>query len=189
MNIRIKTDITSEVLSAKDLNPFIKYEDMGESEIAIIDDMITAVRAHFEQRTGLSFAERTYEIYFNETPYVIPVTPVISVDKVETIDYLGVKSELVLNSGYYKRGLYEVEIITGGKAISNPFVSFPERYQILVTCKAGYGHDDTETLPGDIAEAIKRQVFQWYENRDDFYEQKLLGSVDKIIKLHRTTWV
>jgi|GEM_PF-1562192 len=192
MDIRISTDITSEILSAADLKPYIKYEDTDADEITLIDDMIKTVRTYLEQRTGLSFAQRTYEIFFKwaDAPFILPVYPIISVDKVETVDYLGTKTELTLNSGYYKRGLYDVEIITSGlSSVSNPFSETSSVYNLLVTCKAGYGHTDTENLPKDLIGAIKTQVFQWYENRDDFYEGNYLGMVDKIIKLHRRVWI
>jgi len=191
MDVRIKTDITSEILSAADIKPYIKYEDTDADEIIVIDDMIKTVRTYLEQRTGSSFAEREYEIFFksDESPFILPVYPIISVDKVETVDYQGTKAELELNSGYYKAGLYEVTIITSTSAvIINPF-SESSTYNLLVTCKAGYGHDDTEILPKDLIGAIKTQVFQWYENRDDFYEGNYLGMVDKIVKLHRRVWI
>lgn len=189
MDVRIKTDITSEILSAADVKPYIKYEDSDADEITVIDDMIKTVRSHLEKRTGLSFAEREYEIFFksDESPFILPVYPIISVDKIETVDYQGSKNELELNSGYYKAGLYEVIINASiGSTMNNPFISI---YNLLVTCKAGYGHADTEDLPKDLIGAIKTQVFQWYENRDDFYEGNYLGMVDKIIKLYRRDWI
>ena len=192
MDVRIKTDITSEILSAADVKPYIKYEDSDADEITVIDDMIKTVRSHLEKRTGLSFAEREYEIFFksDESPFILPVYPIISVDKVETVDYQGSKDELELNSGYYKAGLYEVTIITSTSAvIKNPFSESGSTYNLLVTCKAGYGHANTENLPKDLIGAIKTQVFQWYENRDDFYEGNYLGMVDKIIKLYRRDWI
>lgn len=191
MDVRIKTDIT-EILSAADLKPYIKYEDSDADEITVIDDMIKTVRTHLEERTGLSFAERTYEIFFKwaDAPFILPVYPIISVDKVETVDYLGTKDELSLNSGYYKAGLYEVTIIASVSAsVNNPFSESGSTYNLLVTCKAGYGHANTETLPKDLIGAMKTQIFQWYENRDDFYEGNYLGMVDKIIKLHRRVWI
>jgi hypothetical protein len=30
------------------------------------------------------------------------------------------------------------------------------------------------------------QIKQWYDNRDDFYEFKILGSIEKILYLHKT---
>jgi uncharacterized phiE125 gp8 family phage protein len=189
MNTRIKTDLVQEPLNREELANYIKFQDDNAEEDLLIAGMISSVRAHFETRTGLSFAEKTYETFFsyNDKPFILPRSPVISVDKVELIDYQGTKSELVLNSGYYKRGLYEVEILTSEMAgWVNPLTSFGDYYDLLVTYKAGYGHADTENIPADLLEAMKKQIKQWYDNRDDFYEFNILGSIDKILNKHKT---
>jgi len=181
MDTRIKTDAVQEPLSQDELSTFIKFEDDNAEEDLLITNMISSVRAHFEKRTGLAFAEKTFETLFryDDKPYLLPRSPVISVDKVETVDYQGTKVELVLNSGYYKRGLYEVEI-QASEMTSDRY------YDLLVTYKAGYGHADTEKLPADLMECMKKQVKQWYDNRDDFFEFKILGSIERILNLHKT---
>jgi uncharacterized phiE125 gp8 family phage protein len=191
MDIKIKTDAESEVLSSSDIAGFLKYEDGDEDELALIDEMIKAVRVHFEKRTGLSFVKKTYQVHFkyDDKPYILPVSPVISVEKVETVDYEGEKIELTLNTDYWKRGLYEIEIITTSMAtIPSPFLTFDAKYDLLVEFKAGYGDDETETLPGDLLDALKKQVKQWYDNRDDFYEDKILGSIDRVLRLYKKTF-
>jgi uncharacterized phiE125 gp8 family phage protein len=188
MDTRITADIATEPVLYAEGAQYIKFNDAADtSEIALITSMIKACRVHMEKKTGLSFAERTYEVLFKkgDVPYVIPITPIISIDKVETVDYQGTKTELVLNSGYYKRGLYEIEIQTSEMVgLSNPWASQAGSYDLLVTFKAGYGHTNTQVLPEDIREAIKKQVMQWYDNRDDFYEMKLLGSVESILRTY-----
>jgi len=178
MDLRLKTDLTSEPLSAKDLKPYIKYEDTDVDEINLIDEMIVAARTLFERRTGLSFAKKIYQCFFlkEDKPYILPVRPIISVDKVETIDYLNEKTELTYNTEYFKKGLYEIEIVTSMVSSGS---------NLLVEFTVGYGDTETETLPGDLIEAMKRQVAQWYDNRDDFRELELLGSIEKIISLYR----
>jgi uncharacterized phiE125 gp8 family phage protein len=180
MDTRIKTDVAQEPLNQDELANYIKFQDDNAEEDLLIEGMINSVRTHFEKRTGLSFVEKTYETFFryNDKPFVLPRSPVISVDKVELIDYQGTKTELVLNSDYFKRGLYEIEILTSSM--------YGSIYDLLVTYKAGYGHANTETLPADLLEAMKKQVKQWYDNRDDFYEFNILGSIDKILNKHKT---
>lgn len=186
MITRIKTDIALEPLLAKDFKNFIKFDDDNIEEEQLISAMISAARAHFEKRTGLSFAQRTFETQFkyDDQPFILPRYPVISVDNVETVDYLGAKTGLTLNSDYYKSGLYEVEIITDFAGWPNPWKSSSDYNDLLVTYKAGFGHADTEALPADLLEALKKQVLQWYENRDDFKEFNILGSIDKILLSH-----
>ena len=105
MDLRISTDIAAEILATDEVCQFIKLEDQDDGpELLLVEQMISSVRTHFERRTGLSFAPRTYEAFFrrSESPFILPVAPVISVDKVETIDYLGTKTEQTLNEGYYE---------------------------------------------------------------------------------------
>jgi len=188
MDSRIKTDTEIEVVTSTVMARFLKYEDGDEDELSLIDSMIKSCRMLFEQITGLSFLEKTYQCQFryNDKPYVLPVSPVVSVDKVETVDYEGETDELTLNTDYWKRGLYEIEIITGSMAmIPNPFLTFESKYDLLVEYKAGYGHEDTETLPEPLLNAVKMQVKQWYDNRDDFYEMKVLGSIKMILSKYR----
>jgi uncharacterized phiE125 gp8 family phage protein len=188
MDTRIKTDITQELLSKDELDNFIKFEDDNGEEDLLIMNMISSVRSHFEKITGLSFGEKTFEtlFHYDDKPFILPRSPVISVDKVELVDYQGTKSELVLNSGYYKRGLYEVEILTSEMiGWQNPLTSFGGYYDLFVTYKAGYGNTGTEQLPADLLEAMKKQIKQWYDNRDDFYEFQILGSIEKIINKHK----
>jgi hypothetical protein len=68
---------------------------------------------------------------------------------------------------------------------TNPLTSFGGYYDLLVTYKAGYGNTNTENLPADLLEAMKKQIKQWYDNRDDFYEFQILGSIEKIINKHK----
>jgi len=191
MKTRIATDIVKEILTSDEVSTFIKFEDTDNPETSLIKNMITAVRSHFEKRTGLSFIEKTYETFFrhDESPFYLPVSPVISVDKVEMIDSLGEKTELTFNTDYYKRGFYDIEILPTLSSTLNPLTGFGGNYDLFVTYKAGYGHSDTEALPGDLMEAMKRQIAQWYDNRDDFRELNILGGIEKILQAHRTTWL
>ncbi len=190
MDKRIKTDITSEILTAQDLKTFIVYDDNDAAEITLIDDMIKSVRTHLERRMSLSFGARVYEVFFksDDSPFMLPVYPIISIDEVNTVDYEGNQVELDLNTGYFKKGTYEVEILPVLGPSNNPFTGVSTNLDIMVECTAGYGHDDTEILPLDIVGAIKSQVFQWYDNRDDFYEGNFLGLIDKIIRSYKREW-
>lgn len=181
MQTRIKTDLSVEPLTLAVMSQFLKYEDNATAENALINAMISSVRILLEKRTGLTFAEKEFEILFDsdDYPFIIPVSPIISVDEVITIDYQGTESDaLVLNTGYFKAGMYEVELIVPGLIA---------RSKVKATVKAGYGHADTEDIPAIITDAMKTQVFQWYENRDDFKELNTLGVINKIVNLFKRT--
>ena len=185
MQTRIKTDLTTEPLTLAVMKQFLKYEE-GEAdaedltaEEVLINSMISSVHTILEKRTGLVFAEKEFEILFDmdDFPFAIPVSPVISVDEVLIIDYKGTEGDaLELNTGYYKAGMYEVELTVPGMIKSS---------RLKVTAKAGYGHADTETLPVALLNAMKSQVFQWYQNRDDFRELNVIGTIDKAVNLFK----
>lgn len=179
MDTRIKDNIKTEILTLREVKNYIKFNDDNAEEEMLIIGMIASVRTHFEKRTGLSFAEKTYETLFRsyDRPFILPVSPVISIDSVELVDYQGTRLPLTINNGYYKKGLYEIEIQPFGVGQSDT---------LLVTYKAGYGHANTEPLPEDLKDAMRKQIKQWYDNRDDFYEFNILGSINKVLQLYKT---
>lgn len=191
MDNYVKTAAESDILDCDDVAQFLKYEDDEEAENTLIDNMIAEVRDYFERATGLSFVSKTYITYFrhDDKPYILPVSPVIAIVKVETVDIDGTTSELTENSDYYKKGMHEVEIITDASSISNPFRTFAGKYDLKVEYTAGYGHASTGTLPASLLGAVKKQLLQWYDNRDDYNEYKILGSIEKVLNLHRRRWL
>jgi len=192
MNIRIKTDLEAEPLSLIVMSQFLKYEDNQTAENTLISSMISSVRTILEQRTGLVFASKTFEVHFDPSdyPFVIPVYPIISVDSMVAIDYKGTETDLTLNTDYYKTGMYEIDLIVNSLLNYDVMAEsdkYKDRYK--VTCKAGYGDDDTETLPVALLNAMQSQVFQWYQNRDDFMEGNVLGLIDKAVMLFKREFI
>jgi len=186
MEIRITTDLSSEPVSLELIKQYIKFAyDTDTSEVVLIDNLNRAVRSHLERLTGLVFAKKSFEIRFTkedahfdsvtQSPgadkYVIPVSPVISITKVTVVDLNDSSTELEKNSDYYVKGKYNRELIY---ALGNS-------QELVVECNAGYGEGDTETLPADIQEAIKKQTGRWYWYRDDYVEGKFLPEVHSII--------
>ena len=193
MNIRIKTDLEAEPLSLIVMSQFLKYEDNQTAENTLISSMISSVRTILEQRTGLVFASKTFEVHFDPSdyPFVIPVYPIISVDSMVAIDYQGTETDLTLNTDYYKTGMYEIDLIINSLLNYNPETLDDDKYhdRYKVTVKAGFGHDDTETLPVALLNAMQSQVFQWYQNRDDFMEGNVLGLIDKAVMLFKREFI
>ena len=192
MNIRIKTDLEAEPLTLAVMSQFLKYEDNQTAENTLISSMISSVRTILEQRTGLVFAAKTFEVHFDPSdyPFVIPVYPIISVDSMVAIDYQGTETDLTLNTDYYKTGMYEIDLIVNSLLNYDVMAEsdkYKDRYK--VTCKAGYGDDDTETLPVALLNAMQSQVFQWYQNRDDFHEGNVLGLINKAVMLFKREFI
>jgi hypothetical protein len=103
--------------------------------------------------------------------FVLPVFPVLSVTEVKRIDLNDDSDTLDLNSDYYSKGKYERTII----------YPLGVTQELIVKCTAGYDESDSETLPADIKEAIKKQVGRWYWHRDDYIEGKHIPEVNNII--------
>ena len=175
MDVRIKTDIVSEPVSLEEVRQFLKFDETDANEDALILNMIYAARSYIEKHAGIAMGKKVFQVLFNyDEDLILPITPVISVDKVETIDIEGTATELALNTDYYVRGLQKKEIV----------YSLGSAYQLRVEFSAGYGDDATETLPADLRHALLTQVMQWYENRDDFHELNIMGSVQRIIEMY-----
>jgi len=138
------------------------------------------------------FAAKAFEVHFDPSdyPFVIPVYPIISVDSMMAIDYKGTETPLILNADYYKTGMYEIDLIVNSLLNYDVMAEsdkYKDRYK--VTCQSGYGDDDTETLPVALLNAMQSQVFQWYQNRDDFHEGNVLGLIDKAVILFKREFI
>ena len=178
MQIRIKTDIVSEPITLDDARQFIKFDETDTDEDGLILNMIKAARTYIEKHAGIAMAKKVLQVLFDyDEDFILPVVPIVSVDKVETIDIEGEATELTLNTDYYTTGLNEKEII------------YPcsSAYQLKVEYTAGYGETETEVLPADLRHAVLTQVAQWYDNRDDFAELTIMGSVQKIINMYKVS--
>jgi uncharacterized phiE125 gp8 family phage protein len=189
MEIIITQDLVNEPVTTDGIKQYIKFAyDSDVSEVNLIDEMISAVRAHLEMRTGLVFGEKTFEIRFNEfdglelhhnpvtkSPtamgFELPVSPIDSISSVKTIDLDDNETSLEKNDDYYVKGKYQRTII----------YPLGVTQELVVTCTAGYGTDNTESLPADIKEAIKKQVGRWYWYRDDYREGTYIDEVKNII--------
>jgi uncharacterized phiE125 gp8 family phage protein len=189
MEIRITSDLSSEPVSVETIKQYIKFAyDDDTDEITLLSNLNSAVRTHIEKKTGLTFAEKSLEIRFNYEDgedahfsqltynptafkFVLPVAPVISITSVKTVDLDDDETTLTLNDDYHTKGNYFREI----------FYDLGISQELVVVCTAGYG-SSTETLPVDIAEAIKKQVGRWYWHRDDYIEGNFVPEVNNIIQ-------
>ena len=67
MEIRIKTDLTTEPVSTDEAKQFIKFAyDTVTDEVDLLEQLIKAVRTYIERSTGLTFSEKTIEANFSD---------------------------------------------------------------------------------------------------------------------------
>lgn len=166
LQIRVKTDLTSEPVSVAEAKTFCRAPS-GTQDDALFAILIKSARQSLEQYTQSSFAEKTIHATWVESPkddvFEIPYGPIISVDHVYQIDEEGAEEELVLNSDYYVYGDQDA-ILKISKYWSTGVVSLRS---IRVEYKAGYGDTSTETLPEPLKLAVMKQVATEYELRED----------------------
>jgi uncharacterized phiE125 gp8 family phage protein len=188
MEIRIVTDLSSEPVTTESVQQYIKFAYQSDAdEVALLEDMISAVRTHLEMRTGLVLAEKSLEVRFDQMDgeelhhspvtlnpsnlgFRLPVYPVSSVSEVKTVSLDDSEETLTKNSDYYEKGKYERVII----------YPLGVTQELVVSLTVGFS-TSTQSLPADIKEAIKKQVGRWYYYRDDYREGNFIDEVSNII--------
>lgn len=166
----------SEPVSFEEAAQYVRLADDGDNRV--LERLIVAARAHFEQGTRRALVTRTLEATFDQWPVVypdygrrvvqepeliLPFSPLAKVNKVEYLDL--------------DQALQTVDAATVYKAVTNqdpgrirrrknalwPDTS-DEPDSIIVNYDAGYGEDDD--VPSDAKVAILMLVGHWYENRE-----------------------
>jgi len=180
METRVTTDITTEPVTLGIMRYFLKFADTDTNEDALITAMIKSARQLLEKSLNMSFAEKTIKVLFSKDDFVggfafMPYPPFISIDTVKYILKDGTKTELTENDGYFLCGLNTKELT----------VSYIDSGTIEVVYNTGYG-GDTETLPAVFTELIKKQVAEWFNNREDYYAGTMSSEISEICQTFKT---
>jgi len=156
-----------------DLATMVNYLKQNYDTLTIEDDlikvMIQAARYWIEERTGRAIVRQTVTFQVSDDEDAIldstlPFYPVVSITTVKRVDQEGTKTELVLNTDYYVRGLAEKTIqinrtwatgVTGGM-----------NYQdIEVIYEAGEAVN--ASTPAPLKLAIMKLTAENYVNREN----------------------
>jgi len=180
METKVITDIVEEPVSLAEMRNFLKFADTDANEDTLITAMIKSARQLLETSLNLSFAEKTIKVLFSKSDFVggfafIPYSPFSSISSVKQILIDNTETELTENEGYYLTGLNQKKL----------YVTFSSG-QIEVIYKSGYEDESTETLPAIFIELIKKQVAEWYNNREDYYTGSLSSEIDKICQNYKS---
>jgi uncharacterized phiE125 gp8 family phage protein len=168
LQVRIKTDVITDIVSLEEAKNWCKIT--GSQDDNVIEMLLTSAREALEKYTASTFAQKTIYATWIEIPddwiLELPYGPVISVDKVYSIDDEGTEVLQTVNSDYYVYGDTEAVIKV------SQFWSTGERVHrsIRVEYKAGYGDTLTEALPERLREAILKEVATQYKFRDNLSE-------------------
>jgi uncharacterized phiE125 gp8 family phage protein len=177
LQVRVKTDITSEPVSASEAKLFTKVT--GTAEDTMFTILISSARQALEKYTASSFAEKTLHATWVKMPddneLELPYGPVIAVSKVYKIDDEGTETELVLNTDYHIYG--DQDAIVKVESFWSSGIALD--YSVRVEYTAGYGHTNTETLPSPLKQAILKQIATDYEFREDVGPETVLCNQTK----------
>lgn len=183
LQVRIKTDLTTEPVTSTEAKLFAKIP--GTTEDSLVTIWISSARKSLEKYTASSFAEKTVHATWIKLPedneLELPYGPIISVDHIYTIDAEGTEEELVLNTDYHIYGDQDVVVKIEGFFSSG--IQFERSVRVEYT--AGYGHANTETLPQPLKEAILKQIATNYEFREDVGGAVLTNDSKKLAAPYR----
>jgi uncharacterized phiE125 gp8 family phage protein len=189
MQIRIKTDISSEPITIEDAMSYL--HDPPSSALTLVATMVKAARELCEQYLNVAFAPKTIICTIEPDDMEsreceLPVWPQSSISSVKSIDQYGTETALTLNEGYLVKGdirktitMFEQFSTTGFSTSSN---------NLKVEYTAGYGATDTPTLPSALRLAVLKQVSEWFINRDN-YVPNLSNSVRDMLNQYLLEWL
>lgn len=165
LQVRIKTDLTTEPVTATEAKLFCKVTGTTEDDLFTI--LIKSSRQALEEYTQSSFAEKTIHATWVTMPedylFELPYGPIISVDHVYWVDEEGTEEEAVLNDDYTVFGDQDAIV-----KVSTMWTSgLKNTNTVRIEYTAGYGHTNTETLPAALKMAILKQIVTDYELRED----------------------
>jgi uncharacterized phiE125 gp8 family phage protein len=165
---KIKTDVVTELVTLEQAKDWCRIE--GTDEDTLITSMIKASRLAAENWCNSSFAQKTLycqvdDIAERDNQFLLPYPPHRAVTTVWEVDEEGTETELTLNSGYYKTGLTEFNILINSVVPAVGIVGGTFRNQIKVEYTVGF---ETGFVPQDVILAMKRILVTNWEFREDW---------------------
>ena len=159
--VNVTTDAVSEPISTAEAKAFLRVD--GSDEDTLIDECVSAARRYAEEYTQRSFTAKTYTALFSdlqkwEDEFDLPYPPTASITSVHRVNSEGTETELVLNTGYYKRGLKDVTI----RPIKQFNVSqwHPDSYKVVFV-------SDATQMTAEVKMAMYKLIADFYENRQN----------------------
>lgn len=169
MDIKLKTDSSTEPVDAVFVANYVKFDDENTAETNLIASLTKAARQAVENFCQRALVQKTYVVDFDADDmdgdyFTLPFAPISSVTSVSAISEGGTETPYTKNVDYYE---------VGGQAkrikISSTFVALTDEsntlYRVEYVC--GYGSTDCETIPEELKIAISRTVANWYLNREN----------------------
>lgn len=168
--VGVDTPPVNPVLTTAQAKAFMRVD--SSTDDSYINNVVTVATKRVEDYLNRSLITQTLTCYFKSYSNCVylPNTPVQSVTTVTQISSDNSENVLVVDSGYYVKGVKDKYLDMGSAGNYLPAGHSPNDllagYALKVTYIAGYGDDSTD-IPEPITEAIKRMVLHLYDNRDE----------------------
>ena len=161
-----------EPVSLEEVKQHLRITDTSED--TLIESLISVAREWCETYENRVYTETLIEAHYNNISHemVLPINPVISIDKIEYKNSLGIY-ELV-SEGDYEIDSYSfvayIYFVNPSYAIASNVIN-----PVRVTYKAGYLDDPSsgEVLPARVKHSIKLIVAHLFEHREQVSETSL----------------
>lgn len=162
--IVIATDSTVEPVTVSELKFWARID--GDYEDTVLEGIIKTARKKVEDYLNRSLIEKTIELHLDNweyNNYELPLSPVLSIDSVVTIDEDDTETTYSSDNYYLAKG--DPARIVIKEDSTNPLNTDREIGGYKITYTAGYG-----TSADDVPQGIKDGLLLWatyiYENRD-----------------------
>lgn len=177
---KVITDVQTEAWTTAFLKTYLRNTftagenaELGREE-DIIEYMQKSARQSCESFARFTALTKVLDFWTDEIAedyeISLPRGPHQSVDNVYTQDSEGEETEVVLNTGYYKRGLTDY-IITLNTAVTVPVIvtSATQRGVNPVRIRFTAGYTD-ETIPESVREAILQTILLNWKYRSEIFK-------------------
>ena len=160
-------DETQAVTTAEMKNYLKANYGTDTTEDALLVDFIFSAQRFLEDLGQFSISSKTWKCWVDGKldlkKLVLPMGPIISIQKVYRIDDEGTETELTLNTDYYKKGLTDLVLFfTSTPSDGIPRGTNLNWYPIRVEYTAGH-----ETVPDDLKIAVMKMTAENYMKRGD----------------------
>lgn len=156
MKVRVKTAPTTEPILTETARETLRID--GTESDTIIASLITAGRQFAEETTGISIAQKVYELAYDDYPpnvIKLPYPTLISLDAVTITNDSGVTSSM--STASFVADTFG-STLTKKSSVGYPTVTLQESNGVVIEYTSGFS-----TVPEDVKQAILLYVKAQFE--------------------------
>ncbi|WP_262027644.1 head-tail connector protein [Microvirga sp. Mcv34] len=161
-----------EPVTLGEMKAYLRVDDDDVTQDDLILGLVKAARLMVEAASRRVLIEQRWRVVLDRWPdggtILLPVSPLIAVDRITVADASGDTSEVPANA-------FETDALSDPPRIA--VIDAPQpgksRNGIVIELRAGYG-TAPEAVPATLKLAIRILVAHWFENRGDAIGEQIL---------------